>query len=466
MRSLGTIRERSRTGIARSNAAGGAAATPRFPGETGRGGRFGAGRSLAANAAAMIAAAAAAIVMPAAVRSGEETAPEGTRVVEVRPIAPGPIKATGRIVSLKTAMIGPDVSGRITAIAEVGGRPLDVGARVEKGQELWRQDEEGLVLAVEQAKAALARAEAALADLTAWVRPEKREAMAAEVRRLDAAVRDAEKDLERMKRLAAEKSVPERRVEEAQLRLDTSRAALDAAKAQLKEAEAGPTPTAVRLAEAQAAEARAALARAEKALRDAVVRAPFSGVIVARFRGVGDYLNTMPVTEVFHLVSLEHIEAEFYLPEKYMAAVKPGVSTVSISSELLAEPLSLPVTAVSPTVNVQTGTFTFRAAVPPDKLGALVPGAFVKGEVSQPAAGGAGAAGSVVVPQDAVVRDGDGTFVFVLGKDGKLVRRPVTVEAVLTGEAIVESGLAQGDRIAVAPRGSALREGMTAPAGR
>ncbi|MCX7804735.1 MAG: efflux RND transporter periplasmic adaptor subunit [Planctomycetota bacterium] len=449
----------------------GGAGLRRVPkGFAGRERRAAGNRPSAAGAPALLAAAVAAVALPAAVRCGEEAAPDGTRTAEARAIASGTIQTTGRIVSLKTAMIGPDVSGKITAIGESGGRPLDVGSRVEKGQELWRQDEEIHALAVEQARAAVARAEAALADLKAWVRPEKREAMAAEVRRLEAAVRDAEKDLERMKRLAAEKSVPDRRVEEAQLRLDTSRAALDVARAQLKEAEAGPTPAAVRLAEAQVAEARAALARAEKSLRDAVVRAPFPGIVAARFRGVGDYLNTMPVTEVFQLVSLEHLEAEFYLPEKYMAAVRPGVSTISISSDLLPEKISVPVIAVGPTVNAQTGTFVFRAAIPPDRRGSLAPGAFVRGELS-PDAGAAGKAGAeavggVAVPADAVVREGGGTFVFLVGADGRLIRRPVTVRAVLTNETILEAGLAPGDRVAIAPRGAVLKEGMRAPAAR
>ena len=53
------------------------------------------------------------------------------------------------------------------------------------------------------------------------------------------------------------------------------------------------------------------------------------------------------------------------------------------------------------------------------------------------------------VPQSAVQRDQLGTFVMVVGDDGKVEQRRVTVARSAQGRSVIENGLAEGEQVIV-----------------
>lgn len=96
------------------------------------------------------------------------------------------------------------------------------------------------------------------------------------------------------------------------------------------------------------------------------------------------------------------------------------------------------------TVDQTTGTVTLRARFPnPD--GILLPGMFVTAMFDQ-----ASDPNAILIPQNAVQRDFDGTaYVMLVGSDNKAVRRKVSAERTYGANAVVTSGIRKGDKVIV-----------------
>jgi len=94
-------------------------------------------------------------------------------------------------------------------------------------------------------------------------------------------------------------------------------------------------------------------------------------------------------------------------------------------------------------VDESTGSVSMRAAFPnPQRL--LLPGMYVRARLEQ----GVNEA-AITVPQQAVVRGAEGSSVMVVGSDNKVVARPVKAEAASGDKWIVSEGLKGGERIIV-----------------
>ncbi|WP_120718157.1 efflux RND transporter periplasmic adaptor subunit [Tsuneonella amylolytica] len=94
------------------------------------------------------------------------------------------------------------------------------------------------------------------------------------------------------------------------------------------------------------------------------------------------------------------------------------------------------------TVSQDTGTVTLRARFP-NPQGLLLPGMFVTAILDQ-----AVEKGAYLVPQSALQRDFNGKgYVFLVGKDGKAVRRAVEAERTSGTNWVVTSGLQPGAKI-------------------
>lgn len=97
----------------------------------------------------------------------------------------------------------------------------------------------------------------------------------------------------------------------------------------------------------------------------------------------------------------------------------------------------------STTVDPATGTVSLRAQLPnPDHI--LLPGSFVSFKANLGERHNA-----FLVPQQAVQRDTQGGYVLIVGKDGKVVRKNVTLDNQQGGNWLVSAGLAAGDQVIV-----------------
>jgi RND family efflux transporter MFP subunit len=98
---------------------------------------------------------------------------------------------------------------------------------------------------------------------------------------------------------------------------------------------------------------------------------------------------------------------------------------------------------VAPTVDEARGTVTVRALVP-NPEGALKPGEFVRIVAIFPDIPDA-----VLVPERAVLDEQGGSFVLIVGAEGKVEYRSVRAAAALSGQRRILEGLRAGERVIV-----------------
>jgi membrane fusion protein (multidrug efflux system) len=125
--------------------------------------------------------------------------------------------------------------------------------------------------------------------------------------------------------------------------------------------------------------------------------------------------------------------------------VLPGSTDVRLQLDGgSAYPLTGTVQFSEVTVDEATGTVTLRARFP-NPNGVLLPGMFVTAMFDQ-----ASDPNAILIPQNAVQRDFDGTaYVMLAGADNKAVRRKVSAERTYGANAVVTSGIKKGDKVIV-----------------
>jgi multidrug resistance efflux pump len=379
--------------------------------------------------------------------------PAGLQSALPQPVVPQRVTASGRVLALTTARVSPRVAGIIATFAlSPDGKPLDTGMRVKKGQPLFRLDDTPHRNAVAVAEAAHALAVANLTNLKAPPRPERVTQLESTRAELAARLADREREAERYRRLVEEeKTLPIRRLEEVQTEVLVLRALKAAAESRLLEAKNGPTATEIAVAEAQVKQAAAGLKTAQDDLRDATVLAAFDGVVTGRSKSVGDYIPAG--TEVLSLISEESLEAELRLPESYLPSVQAGRTTAVLRSPLLPQSLELTVSRAVDSVDAARGVFIVRVAIPAEKKGQLVAGAFVTASVEL-----AGERRSFFVPQRAV-REQEGKSYVLVADEGTLKRLEVQPGERMT-ETVVVSGLSEGQRVYFGPEAT-VKEGVS-----
>jgi RND family efflux transporter MFP subunit len=324
---------------------------------------------------------------------------------------------------------------------------------VKKGDELFHLDATPIAAKVMAAKATAQRVEAELADLKSGTRKERIVASQAAVGEIDARIEEATHDLERYRRLVEEdKTVPVKKLEEIEVQLRTLKALREAAVAKLEEAKAGATATEIAVAEAKLEEARAEEQVLQVDLDDCMTRAPFDGIVVERYRSVGDYVNSAPFVEVLKLVSDKDLEAEIMFPEQAFEDVIAGKTSATVVNPGRPGSIEAVVTRRVDVIDPTTGQFTVRIAIPDDAGATFKPGAFVRATLKnarqedEPGV-------EFVVPAAAVFGDAAAPFVFV-AKDGLMHKTTVRVRNRLSDSVVVSSdarGLGGDDRVVVGP---------------
>jgi membrane fusion protein (multidrug efflux system) len=228
-----------------------------------------------------------------------------------------------------------------------------------------------------------------------------------------AAVRESERDFNRRKELH------ERNVA-SQTQLDQSETELTLAKSRLNAAEAQ-------------------LGVADRAVRDATVRAPFSGLIAARFVSRGEYVTAGQ--KLFELVSLDPIEVEFRLTEADSGRValdqKVEVRVASNPNDVFYGE----VTVIAPVIDEKSRTLRVKAQIE-NSDARLRPGLFARIDLGLDTRENA-----VLVPEEAILQRADGSVVFRATPDGRVERVVIETGVVRNGRVEATRGLAAGDHI-------------------
>lgn len=226
-----------------------------------------------------------------------------------RLFASGTVEAT-------EAQLGFQATGRIEAIA------VREGDRVEAGAELARLDRAETLARREQAAAQVAGARALLRELKSGFRSEEvAQARAAR----DAALerhQDAQRDLERTRRLLEGGAVSQEAYDKARLALDVAKNQHEQAEEQVKMLEAGPRRERIEAQRAAVAQAEAAVRALDAALAHMTIRAPFDGVVTVRHREPGEIVP--PGSPVLTVMNPDDRWVRIYIPENRIGLVRIG----------------------------------------------------------------------------------------------------------------------------------------------
>lgn len=230
------------------------------------------------------------------------------------PAVPSDRKSTGTLLPRAEVAVVARASGVVTALG------VEVGARVKKGQVLFRVDDRDAALRLAQAQTQLAAARQQLAS--------------------------TEVEHRRTKALFDQQAA--------------SPQAWDQVSAQLEAARVG------------VAQAQNGVAIASKAVTDATARAPIDGVVVSRPIALGDYVSDGPPTHVLVLQDQSTLELKFRLPERALSHVRTGAA-ITVSLPALGASRKAAISIVAPSVDPRTRTVELTAVLD-NRDGALRPG--------------------------------------------------------------------------------------------
>jgi RND family efflux transporter MFP subunit len=330
---------------------------------------------------------------------------------------------------------------------------VDIGDKVKKGEllaeifvpELDEEHQRKVLqvelgkLRVEQARQSVAAAEGNTRTAIARLAEAKANEM-----KFQAEVVHCESQVKRLTRMAQEKVVDKQVLAEAQGRLDSSKAAWDAAQAAVPAREAERATSEPNLAKAKLdveiakTEAKASEADERKAaalLAYAKVTAPYDGIVTVRNVNTGDYVPTISgdkpapnPSAMFVVVSTGPLRVFLDVPEGYARYVQKGTKAVVRDVSGLQIPAT--VTRTEWAIRERTRTLRTEIDLPGKECDGLRPGMYVSAQVIVERQD------VWMLPREVMVVTGNETCCYLL-HDGKAVKTAVV------------PGLSDGDWIEV-----------------
>jgi membrane fusion protein (multidrug efflux system) len=209
--------------------------------------------------------------------------------------------------------------------------------------------------------------------------------------------------------------------------------------------------------EASAASMRSAEAQlriARKAMDDAAVRAPFSGIVARKMVNAGEKVGVD--SPLFAQVDLANMEIEAPAPAAEIPSVKPGQAASFRVDGFAERVFGGRVERINPTADAGSRSITLYISVE-NHDGALRGGMFAKGEIVLDKG-----APATVIPASAVRDEAGQSYVYTI-EDGKVGKRAVKLGASDPRGGFVEvrSGLEKGVQV-VSARVSGLKAGAPA----
>lgn len=346
----------------------------------------------------------------------------------------GPVIETlvmnGRVLARYRPEIGAAIGGIVREVL------VEEGDRVKAGQEILRLDDSELRSLVVESRSRVRQAEARLRIVSSSTERANVEGL----QRARAILAEAENEWKRQQALFAEGVTSQSAVDAARRAVEVARSDVASAEALARTTAAGGDE--VRLASASLDEARAALESATARLEKATVRAPSDGVVLSRLVAPG---AAVQAGEPLFVMAFQQDALLLAQPdEKALPQVRVGQKAKASADAYPREAFDAEVSYVSPSVDLQRGTFDVKLSVPK-------PPAYLKTDMTLSVEIIVGErADAIVIPVDAVRDIATEPWVVIIHTH-KARKQPVEIG--LRGETFVEieKGLAEGDIVALAP---------------
>lgn len=195
-----------------------------------------------------------------------------------------------------------------------------------------------------------------------------------------------------------------------------------------------------------------------------IIRAPFSGVVIAKAAQPGEILSPISAgggftrTGICTIVDMDSLEIEVDINEAYINRVKPRQPVEAVLDAYPQWKIPAEVIAIIPTADRSKATVKVRIALK-QKDARIVPdmGIRVSFFETEPPSDPARPQG-VLIPASAIAQREEGSVVFVI--DGEQVRRRAVTAGQSYGDLrLVPAGLGTGERVVREPQAN-LQDGM------
>ncbi len=196
------------------------------------------------------------------------------------------------------------------------------GEKIKQGEELAVIDRAELESQAEQNRAYLSETLTRLGELKTGARPQEIAQARANVDSAKAEFSKAEKDYERFRALYQKGTIAAQQLDNAQKIYESAFARHKNAVETLSLVREGPRSEVIKAAGERVRQAKAALSISEERLKDAVIYAPVSGVILQKVRELGE--TVAPGTAVYTIGDLENPWIKVYVKEDKLGLVTLG----------------------------------------------------------------------------------------------------------------------------------------------
>jgi RND family efflux transporter MFP subunit len=324
------------------------------------------------------------------------------------------LNASGYVVARRQATVSAKVTGKVAEVL------IEEGMAVKEGQLLARLD------------ALTTRPQLDLAE-------RQLDAARKNLQEVEVRLAEAERNLRRTQQLRADKLVSEQQLDTAQSEVAALQARLEALKSEVQVAQSS-----VRV-------------RAQD-MDDLLVRAPFDGVVVSKDAQPGEMISPISAgggftrTGIATVVDMDSREIEVDVNEAFINRVKAGQKAEAVLDAYPDWTIPCHVINIVPTADRQKATVRVRIGfdaldprILPD-MGVKV--SFMDDRAAEPAA--VSSRPSVRVPAEAVIKDGDTTFVWRV-QDDAVERVAVRVGGERNGQIELLSGINAGDVLVAKP---------------
>lgn len=323
------------------------------------------------------------------------------------------LDASGYVVARRMATVSSKVTGRVREVL------IEEGMRVETGQVMATLDPIDADAARDLARSQLAASRSQVGSVRA---------------QLD----EAEAQAKRLESLVGQQLV-------SRAQFDQAIAARDSLRAQLSTAQRN----------AQVASDQ--LHIYEIGVDNTIVRAPFSGVVIAKAAQPGEIVSPLSAgggftrTGIGTIVDMDSLEVEVDVGESYIGRVQPKMPVEATLNSYPDWKIPAEVIAIIPTADRGKATVKVRVALK-EKDARIVPdmGVTVSFLEKAPEPDAEPRRG-VRVPAAAVVQRDGADAVFVVGRENVVELRKVQAGNTVGGNREVESGLAPGETVVVSP---------------
>jgi RND family efflux transporter MFP subunit len=322
------------------------------------------------------------------------------------------LDATGYVTARRQATVSAQITGTVAAVL------IEEGDHVKEGQVIGRLDDTAQRAALAQAQAQLHSAQALLLQAQAQLAQNQR-------------------DVKRNEDLVKRKLVSEQAVELSRTQVETQTAQVLSQRKQIDLAEAN-----VRSAQVQ--------------LDYCTVRAPFTGVVIAKAAQVGEIISPLSAgggftrTGIGTLVDMDSLEVEVDVNEAYINRVEPGQRVESVLNAYPEWRIPSHVIAIIPTADRSKATVKVRIGLDL-KDNRIVPDMGVRVSFLEAAKAAEEAherTHGVLVPATAVRKDGDQDVVFVL-QGHRAQRRVITLGGTSGDSRQLLAGVSPGEAVIV-----------------